>query len=149
MWKHAANKMYKLTVAVTRGDDEIRCLRMSSSCGRVLFLTFIIRPNEPTHTNNVSKNHFFPLLEGDTLSTPVPPPFFFWSFYPAVIEKVKKVKVTLVQALRLCTGRTAHRGSIGIALPFHDHGTRGGEGSASRPAALYPWERPGTHRIGG
>ena len=44
-----------------------------------------------------------------------------------------KVKVTLVQALRLCTGRTAHRGSRGIALPFHDHGSRRGEGSASRP----------------
>jgi hypothetical protein len=37
-----------------------------------------------------------------------------------------KVKVALVQALRLCTGRTAHRGSRGIALPFHDHGTRRG-----------------------
>ena len=35
-----------------------------------------------------------------------------------------KGKVHLVQALRLCTGRTAHRGSRGIALPFHDHGTR-------------------------
>jgi len=35
--------------------------------------------------------------------------------------KVKlKVKVTLVQALRLCTGRTAYRGSRGIALLFHD-----------------------------
>jgi len=31
-----------------------------------------------------------------------------------------KVKVTLVQALRLCTGRTAHRGTRGIALLFHD-----------------------------
>ena len=31
-----------------------------------------------------------------------------------------KVKVTLVQALSLCTGRTAHRGSRGIALLFHD-----------------------------
>ena len=31
-----------------------------------------------------------------------------------------KVKCTLVQALRLCTGRTAHRGSRGIALLFHD-----------------------------
>ena len=31
--------------------------------------------------------------------------------------KVKvKVKCTLVQELRLCTGRTAHRGSRGIAL---------------------------------
>jgi len=37
-----------------------------------------------------------------------------------------KVKCTLVQALRLCTGRTAHRGTRGIALPFHDHGTRTG-----------------------
>jgi len=37
-----------------------------------------------------------------------------------------KVKVTPVQALRLCTGRKAHRGSRGIALPFHDHGTRKG-----------------------
>ena len=35
-------------------------------------------------------------------------------------------KCTLVQALRLCTGRTAHRGSRGIALLFHDHGTRKG-----------------------
>ena len=33
---------------------------------------------------------------------------------------IGKVKVALVQALRLCTGRTAHRGSRGIALLFHD-----------------------------
>jgi len=31
-----------------------------------------------------------------------------------------KVKCTLVQALRLCTGRTAHRGSRNIALLFLD-----------------------------
>jgi hypothetical protein len=37
-----------------------------------------------------------------------------------------KIKVTLVQALRLCTGRAAHRESRGIALIFHDHGTRRG-----------------------
>ena len=36
----------------------------------------------------------------------------------------KKLKCTLVQALRLCTGRTAHKGSRGIALLFLDHGTR-------------------------
>jgi hypothetical protein len=29
-----------------------------------------------------------------------------------------KVKCTLVQALRLCTGRTAYRGSRGIALLY-------------------------------
>jgi len=45
------------------------------------------------------------------------------------------VKCTLVQALRLCTGRTAHRGSRGTALPFLNHGTRRGWGVsvASRP----------------
>ena len=38
----------------------------------------------------------------------------------------EKVKCALVLALRLCTGRTAHRGSRVIALPFHYHGTRRG-----------------------
>jgi hypothetical protein len=38
----------------------------------------------------------------------------------------KKVKFTLVQALRLFAGRTAHRGSRGIDLLFLDHGTRRG-----------------------
>jgi len=42
------------------------------------------------------------------------------------------IKCTLVQALRLCTDRTAHRGSRGIDLLFLDHGTRRCEGSASR-----------------
>ena len=60
-----------------------------------------------------------------------------------------KVKCTLVQALRFCTGRTAHRGSRGIALPFHDHDTRRGEGSVSRPGRFYSWERPSTHCTGG
>ena len=40
-----------------------------------------------------------------------------------VMVKVK-VKCTLVQALRLCTDRTENRGSRGLALLFHDHGTR-------------------------
>jgi len=47
-----------------------------------------------------------------------------------------KVKCTLVQALRLCTGRTAHRGSKGIALPFHDHGTRRVWGVSVTPRPL-------------
>ena len=52
--------------------------------------------------------------------------------------KVKvKVKVTLVQALRLCTGRTAHRGSRGITLLFHDHGTRRGWGVSVTPRPLF------------
>ena len=49
-----------------------------------------------------------------------------------------KVKVTLVQVLRLCTGRTTIRGSRGIALHFHYHGNRRDEGSASRPGRSLP-----------
>ena len=64
------------------------------------------------------------------------------------MEKVK-VKVTLVQALRLCTGRTAHRESRGIVLNFLDHGTRRGEGSASRPGRSLPPVRHGTNCTGG
>jgi hypothetical protein len=49
-----------------------------------------------------------------------------------------------------CTGRTAHRRSRGIHIPFHDHGTRRGWGvSVHALAALYPWERPGTQCTGG
>ena len=54
-----------------------------------------------------------------------------------------------VQVLRLCTGRTVHRGSRGIALLFLDHGTRRGEVLASRPGRSLPRERPGTHCTGG
>jgi len=42
----------------------------------------------------------------------------------ALLKVSKKVKCTFVQALRLCTGRTAHKGSRGIALLFVDHGAR-------------------------
>ena len=49
--------------------------------------------------------------------------------------KKKKVKCTLVQALRICTGRTAHRGSI--ALLFLDHGTRRGWGVSVTPRPLF------------
>ena len=42
------------------------------------------------------------------------------SHFVVISSRQVKVKVNLVQALRLCTGRTAHRGSRGIALLFHD-----------------------------
>jgi len=49
-----------------------------------------------------------------------------------------KEKCTPVQGLRLCTGRTAHRGRRGIALLCLGHGTRRGEGLASRPGRSLP-----------
>ena len=53
-------------------------------------------------------------------------------------REVKKVKVTLVHALRLCTGRTAHKWSRGIALPFMNTALEGVRGQSQAPAALYP-----------
>ena len=57
------------------------------------------------------------------------------------------VKCTLVQALRLCTGRTAHSGSRGITLIFLDHSTRRGWADSFRPPGKtrYPFYR----RLGG
>jgi len=60
------------------------------------------------------------------------------------IGKSKKIKCTLVQGQRLCTGRTAHRGSRGIALLFHDHGTRRGWGIRIMPRPLF---NPGKDRV--
>ena len=71
--------------------------------------------------------------------------------YQYTCTKVK-VKCNLVQTLRLCTGRTAHRGSTGIALSFLDHGTRRGEGSASHPGRFLPpgkTRSPLYRRLGG
>jgi len=48
-----------------------------------------------------------------------------------------KVKCNLVQALRLCTGCTAHRGCRGIALLFLDHGTKRGWGISVTPKPLF------------
>jgi hypothetical protein len=63
------------------------------------------------------------------------------SFNP--LQPCCEVKCTLVQALRHCIGCTAHSGSRGIALLFLEHGTRRGEGSASRPSSSLP---PGNTR---
>ena len=52
------------------------------------------------------------------------------------ITRKVKVQCTLVQALRLCTDRTAHRGIRVIALLFHDHGTRRGWGVSVTPRPL-------------
>ena len=49
-----------------------------------------------------------------------------------------KVKCTLVQALRLSIGRTTHSGVRDIVVLFLYHGTRRGEGSASRPGRSLP-----------
>jgi hypothetical protein len=47
----------------------------------------------------------------------------FLNLRPLFHECKVKVKITLVQALRLCTGHTAHRGSRGIALLYRHWGS--------------------------
>ena len=70
---------------------------------------------------NDSLNRFSPLI----------------AMWCTVQRKVKvKVKCTPVQALRLCTGRTAHRGSRGIVLLFLGYDTRRGCGVIVTPRPL-------------
>ena len=72
--------------------------------------------------------------------------------FASIISGTGKIKCTLVQAKRLCIGRTAHRRSTSIALLFHNHGTRRGEGSASRPGRSLPPGKtryPSYRRLGG
>jgi hypothetical protein len=47
----------------------------------------------------------------------------FGSFLQRFARVKVKVKCTTVQALRLCTGRMAHRGSRGIALLYRHRGS--------------------------
>jgi len=60
-----------------------------------------------TKTSPISSGNWRPTLNCST-------------WHNGVLYNKVKVKVTLVRALRLCTGRTAHRGNRGIALLFHD-----------------------------
>ena len=64
----------------------------------------------------------------------------------------KKVKCTLVQALRLCTGCTANRESRGVALLFLDNGTRRGWRVSVTPWPLFTpgkTRNPLYRRLGG
>ena len=63
-----------------------------------------------------------------------------------------KVMCTLVQALRLCTGRTTYRGSSIELYPFMTTAVEGDEGSASRPGRSLPPGKtryPMYRRLGG
>jgi len=72
-----------------------------------------------------------------------------YSMYKAVIhKKVGKVKCTLVRALRLCTGRTAHRVEVQL-YSFLTTALEGVKDQRHALAALYPWERLGASCTGG
>ena len=74
--------------------------------------------------------------------------FFMWMYI--LLDDIKylwnykyKVKCTPVQAQMFCTGRTANRGSRGIALIFLDHGTSRWWGVSVTPRPFFtPWKDP-------
>jgi hypothetical protein len=67
--------------------------------------------------------------------------YIFWygvmTFLPTTADMMMMMMMMKVQALRFCTGQTAHRGSRGIALFFHDHCTRRGWGVSVTPWLLF------------
>ena len=67
-----------------------------------------------------------------------------WYHHPQGLPSVLPLSWPLVRALRLCTGRTAHRGIRGIALHFHDHGTRRGWGVSVTTRPIFT---PGKHTV--
>ena len=54
-----------------------------------------------------------------------------------VVVQYSQIRVKGIRKVHTCTGRTAHRGSRGIALPFLDHGTRRGCGVSVTPRPLF------------
>ena len=103
----------------------------------ILYIPNILPSN--FRTSSQYTELYFPLMFYVSLRLHLPPAtcVLHFPFIPSLII-FGKLRCTLVQALRLCTGRTAHRGSRGIAVLFLDHGTRRGEGSASRPSRSLP-----------
>ena len=67
-----------------------------------------------------------------------------WAIKASLLVTVKvKVKCTLVQALRLCTGRTAHRGCVEVLLySFLTTALEGVRDQLHASAALYPGKDP-------
>jgi hypothetical protein len=129
-----------LTRLYSRGEP-IPCVRLPALSIKyfVLWLYNIL-------LSSLSK---LPHHDADAYNFEVAPTFLWgrggWNLGTPSLKYHKKIKCTLVQALRLCTGRTAHRRSRGIALLFHDHGTRRGSGVSVKPRPLFtPGKRRGT-----
>jgi hypothetical protein len=73
----------------------------------------------PAIQNTLLMKHYLPHMQGTVWTLTVLVDIFVdGKVRPHPLLGKVKVKVTLVQALRLCTGRTAHSGSRGIALLY-------------------------------
>jgi len=68
------------------------------------------------------------------------PQYYVYTYIACLVRiwsVISKGKVIRLQALRLCTGRTAQRGRRGIVLLFLDHGTRMAWGVSVTPRPLF------------
>jgi len=86
-----------------------------------LFLKFV----RQAYCLNFDKRNATSLYSNPHNFTPLSPTIFLNSISPPFLQhtiynnnNVRKVRCTLVQALRLCTDRTVHRGSRGIAVLY-------------------------------
>jgi len=112
------------------------------------FVTVLKRRRKIFGSLRFNMTNFYFIAVADQIYTFIPSPIMlhvapiiFYSFLMILGEEHKlwgrKVKCTLVQALRLCTGRTARRRCRGIALLFLDHGTRKRWGVSATPRPLF------------
>jgi hypothetical protein len=117
----------------TPDDGQRNCLKHAEFYSKNKFVKlvhlvgFIIRKFIMTDGHMNIKKKYLPPLNQTHSSQYFKNSVLFHTQY-LTCNKDKVVKCTLVQALRLCTGRTAHKGRRGMALLFHDHGTRRGWG---------------------
>jgi hypothetical protein len=115
---------------------------MQTNWRKLVILTFwgpcfvIIRTIETNKMHCFSTLFWFTTLHVSDRLTAHHQESWYYLCWLSASTKVK-VKCTLVQALRLCIGRTAHTRNRGIALLFHDHGTRRGWGVSVMPRPLF------------
>jgi hypothetical protein len=100
--------------------------------------------------STICKHLFFPLIPkffGTLQSSEIGHNF---TFFNRSNQNIGKVKCTVLQAPRLCIGRTVNRGVDVQLYPFMTTALEGGECSGSRPDRSFsPGERPVTHCTGG
>ena len=129
--KRLQKYLYKALIETFKHERKIKYVKINTNTLKCyLTLAHIKKPDYPNRSTNIRINtclydkivEYF-VNKSSTFKTSNAT--FFMQLTQNIQSRLRptlkgKVKCTLVQALRLCTGRTAHRGGRGIALLFHD-----------------------------
>jgi hypothetical protein len=131
--------VFVLCISVHKREESFFLFRMLGSANIWHVLKPANRPDEPHHNDWVLLQYRPRTAKMEVMLWPLSDAIWRFCASRCKMKLALKVKVkyTLVQALRLCTGRTAHRGSRGIALLFHDHGTGRGWWVSVTPRPLF------------